>query len=109
MPRQDHEEEDPGPPPPGFTTRTKANRNEGAGHGRGGSDAEETEAECDPDVEKQFDESTGKMRNFQIAQIDNVKSMHSAMTFMGFNETRARTGTALKPVPWCCVSDEGMA
>ena len=39
---------------------TKANCNDGACHG--GSDAEETESKLDSDVEKEFDESTGKKR-----------------------------------------------
>ena len=47
------------PPPPGFTTPTKAIRNDGAGHAE--SNAKGTDAESDADVDKQFDESTGKM------------------------------------------------
>ena len=47
------------PPPPGFSTPTKADRNDGAGHAE--SNAERTDAESDADVDKQFDESTGKM------------------------------------------------
>ena len=47
------------PPPPGFTTPTKPDRNDGAAHAE--SNAEGTSAESDADVEKQFDESTGKM------------------------------------------------
>ena len=41
---------------------TKANRNAGPGHSY--PNAEETEPECDPDVKKEFDESTGKKHNY---------------------------------------------
>ena len=53
------EEVDAAPPPPGYSTPTKADRNAGAAHAE--SNAEGTNAESDADVEKQFDESTGKM------------------------------------------------
>ena len=56
------EEDDAARPPPGFTTQTKAIRNDGAGHV--GSDAERMDTKSDADVEKQFDESTGKKRNY---------------------------------------------
>ena len=48
--------------PPGFSTPTKVNGNDGAGHAE--PDAEGTESESDADVEKQFDESTGKKREY---------------------------------------------
>ena len=60
MPRQESEENDAALPPPGFTTPTKAKCNDGARHGE--PDAERMETESDPDVEKQFDVSTGKRR-----------------------------------------------
>ena len=50
------------PPPPGFTTPTKPDRNDGAGHAD--PDAEIMETESEADVEKQFDESTGKKRTY---------------------------------------------
>jgi hypothetical protein len=53
------EQIDAAPPPSGFTTPTKAIRNDGAAPAE--SNAEGTDAESDADVEKQFDESTGKM------------------------------------------------
>ena len=56
------EEELDAPPPPGFSTPTKVNGNDGAGHAE--PDAEGTESESDADVEKQFDESTGKKREY---------------------------------------------
>ncbi len=65
MPRQDsgeEGEEDDAPLPPGFTTPSKAIRNDGACHAD--PDAEGTEDESDADVEKRFDESTGKKRNY---------------------------------------------
>ncbi len=62
IPRRDSEEEHDAPLPPAFTTPTKASRNDGAGHAE--LDAEGTEDESDADVEKQFDESTGKKRNY---------------------------------------------
>jgi hypothetical protein len=62
MPRRDSEEEDDALSPPGFSTPTKAIRNDGAGHAE--PDAEGTESESDADVEKQFDESTGKKREY---------------------------------------------
>jgi hypothetical protein len=62
MPGRDSEEEDDAPPPPAFTTPTKASRNDGAGHAD--LDAEGTKDESDPDVEKQFDETTGKKQEY---------------------------------------------
>ena len=59
MPRTESEEGDAALPPPGYTTPTKAIRNDGAGHAE--SNAEGTDAESDANVDKQFDESTGKM------------------------------------------------
>ena len=50
------------PPPPGFSTPTKADRNDGAAHAE--SNAARMETESDADVEKQFDESTGKKRTY---------------------------------------------
>ena len=58
MPRRESEEEDDALSPPGFSTPTKVIRNDGGGHA--GPDAERTEDESDPDVEKEFEESTGK-------------------------------------------------
>jgi hypothetical protein len=66
MPRRESEEEDDALSPPCFTTPTKAIRNDGAGHA--GSDAEGTESESDTYVEKQFDKSTGKKRNYTVDQ-----------------------------------------
>jgi hypothetical protein len=62
MSERDCEEEHDAPPPTGFSTPTKADRNDGAGHA--GSAAEGTESESVADVEKQFDESTGKKREY---------------------------------------------
>ena len=62
MPRRESEEDDAAPLPPILTTPTKVSRNDGAGHA--GSDAEGTEDDSDPDVEKQFDASTGKKHNY---------------------------------------------
>ena len=56
------EEEDAAPPPPGYTTPTKRNSNHGAAHAE--SNAEVTNAESYADLEKQFDESTGKKRKY---------------------------------------------
>ena len=56
------EEGDAAPPPPGFSTPTKPIRNDGAAHAE--SNAERMETESDADVEKQFDESTGKKRTY---------------------------------------------
>ena len=64
MPRQESEEEEHALPPTGFSTPTKADCNAGAGHADAGQNAKETEAKSDADVEKQFDESTGKKRNY---------------------------------------------
>ncbi len=58
MPRRDSEEEHDALPPPAFTTLTQISRNYGAGHAD--TDSEGTESESDADVEKEFDESTGK-------------------------------------------------
>ena len=49
-------------PPPGFFTPTKADRNNGACHAY--SDAKGTEYEIDANVEKEFNESTGKKRKY---------------------------------------------
>ena len=62
MPRRFNEEDDSAPPPPCFSTPTKANGNDGAGHAE--QDAEGTDNDSDADVEKEFDESTGKKRNY---------------------------------------------
>ena len=62
MPRQESEENDAAPPPPGFSMPKKVIRNDGAGHAD--SDAEGPESESDADVEKEFDVSTGKKRNY---------------------------------------------
>ena len=62
MPRRESEEEDDALSPPGFSTPTKVIRNDGAGHAE--PDAEGTESESDAVVEKQFDESTGKKREY---------------------------------------------
>ena len=62
MPRPESEEDDAAPPPPGYSTPTKADHNGGAGHAE--SDAERMQTESDADVEKQFDESTGKKRKY---------------------------------------------
>ena len=56
------EEDDAAPPPPGFSMPTKAIRNDGAGHAE--PDAEGMQTEFDANVEKQFDESTGKKRKY---------------------------------------------
>ncbi len=48
------------PPPPGFSTPTEINRNDGAGHAE--PDAEGIEDGSEADVEKQFEELTGKKR-----------------------------------------------
>ncbi len=62
MPCRSDEEDQSALPPPGFSTPTKANRNDRACHGC--PDAEGTESESDSDVEKQFEESTGKKRKY---------------------------------------------
>ena len=62
MSDREFEEELDAPPPPGFSTPTKVNGNDGAGHAK--PDAEATECESDADVEKQFDESTGKKQEY---------------------------------------------
>ena len=56
------EEELDAPPPPGFSTPTKADRNDGAGYAE--PEAEGTEDGSAADVEKQFDESTSKKREY---------------------------------------------
>ena len=53
------EEVDAAPPLPGISTPTKAIRKDGAAYAE--SDAERMETESGPDVEKQFDESTGNL------------------------------------------------
>ncbi len=62
MPRRSDEEDDAAPPPPILTMPTKVSRNDGAGHAN--SDAEGIEDDSDPDVEIEFDESTGEKRNY---------------------------------------------
>ncbi len=62
MPRRESEEEDDALSPPGFSTPTKVIRNDGACHAE--PDSKGTESESDVDVEKQFDESTGKKRKY---------------------------------------------
>ena len=62
MPSRESEEDDAAPPLPGFTTPTKANCNDGAGHAL--PDAHGMQTESEADVEKEFDESTGKKRNY---------------------------------------------
>ena len=62
MPRRESEEDDDALSPPGFSTPTNASCNDGACHAE--PDAEGTESESDADVEKQFDESTGKKREY---------------------------------------------
>jgi hypothetical protein len=57
MPHRDSEEEDDAPPPPGFSTPMKASCN-------AEQDAKGTEDESDANVEKEFDELTGKKRNY---------------------------------------------
>ena len=54
------EKMDAAPPPPGFSTPTKSKNNDGACHVS--PDAGRMETESDADVEKEFDESTGKKR-----------------------------------------------
>ncbi len=58
MSDRESEEELDAPQPPGFSTPTKTDCNDGTGHAE--PDAEGTDDESDADVEKQFDESTGK-------------------------------------------------
>ena len=60
MLRRSDEEDDAAFPAPGFSTPTKADLNDGAGHVS--PDAGRMETESDPEVEKQFDKSTGKKR-----------------------------------------------
>ncbi len=62
MPRRESEEEDDAPLQPSFTTPTKASRNDGACHAE--QDSEGTKSESDADVEKEFDELTGKKRYY---------------------------------------------
>jgi hypothetical protein len=54
---RDCEDENDAPLPPVFTTQTKASRNPDA-------DLEGTESESNVYVEKQFDKSTGQMREY---------------------------------------------
>ena len=69
---QESEEDDDAPPEPAFSTPTKAIRNDGAGHAK--SDAEGMQSKPDADVEKQFDESTGKKRKYHpFLQYTEVK------------------------------------
>ena len=76
MPRRESEEEDDALSPPGFSTPTKVIRNDEAGHAE--PDAEGTESESDADVEKQFDESTGKKREYHpFRQYTEVKQTGS--------------------------------
>jgi hypothetical protein len=58
MPRQESEDDNAAPLQPAFPLQTKAIRNYGACHGK--QDAEGTESESDADVERAFNESTGK-------------------------------------------------
>jgi hypothetical protein len=62
MSDQECEEEYHAPLPPGFSTQTKAICNDGAGHAK--QEAEGTEDESHADVEKEFEESTGKKREY---------------------------------------------
>ncbi len=58
--------------PPGFITPTKADHNDGAGHAE--PEAEGTEDESAAEVEKQFDESTGKKREYHpFSQYTEIK------------------------------------
>ena len=59
MPRPEYEEVDAAPPPPGCPTPPQDESNGGAAHAE--SDAERMETESGPDIEKQFDESTGNL------------------------------------------------
>jgi hypothetical protein len=63
---RDREEKDDAPLPPGFSTLAKASRNDGVCHAE--PDAEGIEDESDADVEKQFDESTGKKREYDLSE-----------------------------------------
>ena len=56
------EEIEAAPPPPRCSTPPQDESNDGAAHAE--SNAEGTNAESDADVEKQFDESTGKKPSF---------------------------------------------
>ncbi len=58
------EEEPDAPPPPGFSTPTKISSNDGAGHVE--PDAEGNKDGSEADVEKQFEESTGKKREYHL-------------------------------------------
>ena len=62
MPSQESEEEDAALPEPCFSTPTKANHNDGAGHAE--QDAKGMQTKSDANVEKRFDESTGKKRKY---------------------------------------------
>ena len=62
MPRGSDKEDDAAAPEPGFSTQTKSICNDGACHA--GPYARGTDAESDADFEKEFDESTGKKRNY---------------------------------------------
>ena len=54
------EQIDAAPPPPGYLTPTKSKNHDGAAHAE--PNAERMDTESDPEVEKQFDKSTGKKR-----------------------------------------------
>ncbi len=62
MSRRDSEEDNAAPALPILTTPTKADHNDGAGHAE--PDAEGSESDSDANDEKQFDESTGKKREY---------------------------------------------
>ena len=62
MPRPESEQIDAAPPPPGYSTPTKPIRNDGAAHVS--PDAGRMDTESEADVEKEFEESTGKKRSY---------------------------------------------
>jgi hypothetical protein len=70
MSRRSDEENNAAPPQPILTTQTKVSRNDGAGHAA--SDAEATESYSDANVEKQFDESTGKRESHPFLEYTEV-------------------------------------
>ena len=76
MPRQESEEDDAATQQPCFSTPTKASLNDGAGHAA--QDAERMQTESDADVEKQFDESTGKKLKTQ--QVPSLPQIHWSQT-----------------------------
>jgi hypothetical protein len=58
--------------PPGYSTQKKANCNDGACHAE--PEAEGTEDESHADVEKKFEESTGKKREYHpFCQYTEIK------------------------------------